>query len=301
LAGLEVMVQGEFKKAQSHFSAALGDNPREDSAYFLQDISREAAAGKIKKQAALLFAQGFLAVTNGDGPSALKYFLQCKDADPNFWQGELFAANLMAGAGQKAEAEKLLHGILKRNPKSAHTYVSLGLLAADRHNPQEARRYFEKAIEANPEFAQAHYQLGMVALYSDDLKTAEREFKQTIVLDPYSEEGHNNLGLVYFFLGRPAEAAKEYKTAAELNPSYPDAHVNLGNLYVQQKQYNLAIDEYAKALAIDPDFAAAHNNMAGAYVLMEKWPEAIQAADTALKLGYPVPKSLLAKLAPHRK
>lgn len=301
LAGLEVMVQGQFKKAQGHFSAALGENPREDSAAFLQDVSRDAAAGRVKKEAALLFAQGFLAVTNGDGPTALKYFLQCKEADPKFWQGELFAANLVAGAGRKAEAEKLLQQVLKRNPKSAHAYVSLGLLAADRHKPEEARQLFQKAIQVNPEFAQAHYQLGMVALYSDDLQTAEREFKQTIALDPYSDEGYNNLGLVYFFQGRLEEAVKHYQKAVELNPAYPDAHVNLGNLYVRKKQYSLAVDEYAKALAVDSEFAAAYNNMAGAYALMGKWPEAIQAADQALKLGYPVPKSLLAKLAPHRK
>ena len=66
-------------------------------------------------------------------------------------------------------------------------------------------------------------------------------------------------------------------------------------------QYNMAVDEYVKALVIDPNFSPALSNMAAAYVLMKKWPEAIRAADRALKLGYPVPRSLLAALTPHRK
>lgn len=301
LAGLEAMVGGNFKQGEKKFSQALGDNPREDSASFLLEIVRQVEAGRVKKEAAKLFAQGFIAMTSGDGAGALKYFRQCKKADERFWQGELFAANMLAGAGQKAEAQKLLKEVLGRNPKSVRAYVSLGLLAADQGKPQEARGYLEKAVKINPEFAPAHYQLGMVALYSNDLKTAENEFKQTVALDPFNDEGHNNLGLVYFFQGRLKEAAKQYKTALGLNTSYPDAHVNLGNLYVRQKQYNQAIDEYVKALAIDPNFAAAYNNMAAAYILMQNWPEAIKAADRALKLGYPVPKPLLARLAPHRK
>ncbi|MCF8031703.1 MAG: tetratricopeptide repeat protein [Desulfarculaceae bacterium] len=301
LAGLEALIAGNLKPAEKHFSKALGENPREDSAQFLLEMTRQAKANKVKPEAVKLFAQGFEAVTQGDGGKALQYFLKCKEADPNFWQGELFAANMMAGMNKRAEArEIILKQVLTRNPKSARAYVTLGLMAADDKQPNQARQYLEKAIALNPDFAHAHYQLGMVALYSQDLQMAERQFKQTITLDPYSDQGYNNLGLIYAFKGNNAEAEKMYKKALALNPQYPDAHVNLGNIYASQGKLNQAIDEYVKAISINPNFGPAFGNMAAAMALKKDWPEAIQAADRALALGHKLPPSLLKVLATHR-
>jgi tetratricopeptide (TPR) repeat protein len=302
LAGVEALMAGQFQNAEKDFSQALGENPREDSAAFLLEMTRQGLAGKVKKKAIRLFAQGFQAVTEGDGSAALEYFLKCKDVDPDFWQGELFAANMLAGQGKLAEAKRLIkEQVLTRNPRSVRAYVTLGLMAADEKKPNQARQYLEKAIQLNPDFPQAHYELGMVALYGNDLKVAERQFKQTVVLDPYNDQGYNNLGLVYAFTKRPALAERMYKKALALNPSYPDAHVNLGNLYASQRKLNQALDEYVKALAIDPKFAPAFSNLAGVYALKKDWPEAIKAADRALEMGHRVPQSLLNVLAPHRK
>lgn len=301
LAGVEALIAGKLKQAESNFSQALGDNPREDSAVFLMEMTRQGIDGKVKPQAIKLFAEGFLAITENDGAQALEKFLACKKADPGFWQGELFAANMLAGQGKREQAKQVIEKeVLPRNPNSARAYVTLGLMAADDNKPNQARKYLEKAVQINPDFAQAHYQLGMMALYGRDFKTAERQFKQTIVLDPFNDQACNNLGLVYLYTKRPKEAEKMYKKALSLNPSYPDAHVNLGNLYVASKKLDQAIDEYVKALAIDPKFGAAYSNMGGAYALKGDWTEAITAVDRALELGYRVPPGLLNAIAPHR-
>ncbi|MCB2190406.1 MAG: tetratricopeptide repeat protein [Deltaproteobacteria bacterium] len=301
LAGVEALIAGKFKQGESNFSNALGDNPREDSAAFLLEMTRQAISGEVKTKAVKLFAEGFLAITENDSDSALKKFLACKQADPAFWQGELFAANMLAGQGKRQEAKKIIEKeVLSRNPKSARAYVSLGLMAAEDNKPNQAREYMERAVQLNPDFAQAHYQLGMMSFYARDMKSAERQFKQTIVLDPFNDQAYNNLGLVYLYTKRPNEAEKMYKKALSLNPSYPDAHVNLGNLFVAQKKLNQAIDEYVKALAISPNFAPAYSNMAGAYALKGDWDEAAKSADRALELGYRVPQGLLNAIAPHR-
>lgn len=301
LAGVEALINGKLKEAEKSFSQALGDNPREDSAVFLLEMTRQGLNGKVKGQAIKLFAEGFMAITENDGDLALQKFLECKKVDPGFWQGELFAANMLAGQGKQEEAKRVIEKeVLTRNPRSARAYVTLGMMAADASQPKQARQYLEKAVQLNPDFAQAHYQLGMMSLYSRDFKAAERQFKQTAALDPYNEQAFNNLGMVYLYTRRPEQAEKMYKKALTLNPSYPDAHVNMGNLYVAQKKLNQAIDEYVKALAIDPNFAPAYSNMAGAYALRGEWDEAAKAADKALGLGYPVPQGLLNAIAPHR-
>lgn len=301
LAGVEALTTGKFREAESHFSQALGDNPREDSAVFLLEMTRQGIDGKVKARAIKLFAEGFLAVTENDGTTALEKFLQCKKADPGFWQGELFAANMLAGQGKRDEARRIIEKkVLILNPQSARAYVTLGLMAVDDQKPNQARQYLEKAVRLNPDFAQAHYQLGMIALYGRDFKTAERQFKQTMVLDPFNAQASNNLGLVYLYTKQPQQAEEMYKKALTLNPGYSNAHVNLGNLYVAKKKLDLAVDEYVKALAIDPNFAPAYSNMAGAYALKGEWTEAIAAADRALGMGYQVPRGLLNAIAPHR-
>lgn len=293
------MIAGNLKQAESNFSQALGDNPREDSAVFLLEMTRQALSGKVKLAAVKLFGEGFLAITENDAALALQKFTACKTADPNFWQGELFAANMLAGEGKIQEAKNLIEKeVLTRNPSSARAYVTLGLMAAEGGNIKQAREYLERAVQLNPDFAQAHYQLAMIAFHSRDFQTAERQFKLTIALDPYNDQAFNTLGMVYLYTNRPNESEEMYKKALSLNPNYPDAHVNLGNLYVAQKKLNQAIDEYVKALAIEPNFAPAYSNMAGAYALKGDWNEAAAAADKALKMGYRVPQGLLDAIAP---
>ncbi|MBU4603746.1 MAG: peptidylprolyl isomerase, partial [Proteobacteria bacterium] len=166
LSGVEDLIAGKLKQAESNFSQALGDNPREDSAVFLLEMTRQGINGKVKTKAIKLFAEGFLAITENNGAVALQKFLECKKADTGFWQGELFAANMLAGQGQRDEAKRIIEKeVLARNPSSARAYVTLGLMAADENLPNKAREYLERAVQLNPEFAQAHYQLGMMALY----------------------------------------------------------------------------------------------------------------------------------------
>ena len=253
-------------------------------------MTREAKAGKVKVEAVKLFAQGFQAVTEGDSAAALKHFMKCKEVAPDFWQGDLFAANMLAGQGKLHQAQQIIEKeVLTRNPKSARAYVTLGMMASDENRPNQARQYFEKAIQLNPDFAQAHYQLGLVALYSQDLALAERQFKRTVTLDPYNALGYNNLGLVCVFKQRYDEAEQMYKKSLFLDPTNPNVHLNLGNLYASRGKLDAAIDEYVKCLTINPGFAPAFGNMAGAYALKKDWPEAIKAADRALELGYRVP------------
>lgn len=301
MAGMEALVAGKFKDAEKNFSQSRGLNPQDSATPFFQEMTREAASGKVAAKAVTTFAEGFIAMTQSDAKQASELFGKAANMDGKLWQAKLFQANMVAGLGKVEEAKILLKAVLAQKPNTALAYVSLGMLVRDQGQVDEARNYFNQALKINPDMPEAHYNLGGLALYTGDLKEAEHQFRATIAADPFHEEAHNDLGLALSYQGKIKEAEKQYVKSLELNPNYASAHLNLGTLYAQTKRYNQAIDEFNKALAVDPGLIDAHSNLAATYVLKEDWPRAIQHADIALKANYPVPAAILNKIEPHRK
>jgi tetratricopeptide (TPR) repeat protein len=301
MAGMESLVANKFDAAQKNFSQSRGLNPQDSATPFFQEMTLEAAAGKVSAKAVSTFAEGFIAMTQGEAKQAAGLFAKAAEMDGKLWQAKLFQANMVAGLGQMDQAQALLKEVLAQKPKTALAYVSLGMLVRDQGQLDEARNYFNQALKINPDMAEAHYSLGGLALYKGDLKEAEHQYRATIAADPFNEEAYSDLGLTLATQGKVKEAEKQYKKALELNPNYASAHLNLGNLYAHTKRYNQAIDEFNKALAVDPGLLDAHSNLAATYVLKEDWPRAIQHADIALKANYPVPAAILRRIEPHRK
>ena len=301
MAGMEALVSGKFKDAGGHFSQSRGLNPNDAATPFFQEMTREALAKKVSSKAVSTFAEGFIAMTQGDAKKAAEMFAKADNMDNKLWQAKLFQANMIAGLGQLDKAKALLKEVLAARPDTALAYVSLGMLVRDLGQLEEAKKYFTKALKINPDMAEAHYNLGGLALYMGDMKEAEHQYRATIAADPFNEEAHNDLALALATQGKIKAAEKQYIKALELNPNFASAHLNLGNLYAHTKRYNQAIDEYNKALAVDPTLVEAHNNLAATYVIKEDWPRAIEHADAALKANFPVPAVILRKLDPHRK
>ncbi len=301
MGGMEELVAGNFKEASKKFSQARGLNPNDSATPFFQEMTQKAIAKKVSSKAVATFAEGFLAMTQGDAKKAGELFTKASQMDSKLWQAKLFEANMLAGLGQLKKAVALLKEVLAQRPNTALAYVSLGMLVRDQGQLDEAHKYFTKALKINPDMAEAHYNLGGLALYKGDLKEAEHQYRATVAADPFNEEAFNDLGLALAYQGKVKKAEKQYIKSLELNPSFASAHLNLGTLYAQTKRYNRAIDEFNKALAVDPTLFDAHSNLAATYVLKQDWPRAIEHADIALKANYPVPAAILRSLEPHRK
>jgi tetratricopeptide (TPR) repeat protein len=301
MAGMEALVTGKFKEAEKNFSQSRGLNPQDSATPFFQEMTLEAASGKVAAKAVSVFAEGFIAMTQGEIKKAVGLFSKAVQLDPRLWQAKLFQANLLAGQGKKDQAKSLWKEVLAKKPNAALAYVSLGMVARDEGKLAAARDFFNKALKIIPDMAEAHYNLGGLALYEGNFKEAEHQYRAAIASDPYNDEAQNDLGLALAYQGKIKEAEKQYVKALELNPNLASAHLNLGTLYAQTKRYNQAIDEFNKALAVDPGLMDAHSNLAATYILKEDWPRAIEHADEALKAHYPVPEAILKKLAPHRK
>ncbi|KIX12275.1 tetratricopeptide repeat protein [Dethiosulfatarculus sandiegensis] len=299
MAGLESLQVGQAKEAAEQFSAALGENPKDDSAAFFLHIAQQVVKKEVKVSAGKEFAEGFMAMLEGRVDKARDLFRKAAREDTDFWQAYLFEANMAAAMGDGENALKLLKTVIQLNPNSTKALISLGTVTREAGNLDGSIEYFKRALEKNPESAEALYQTGSTFLLAGDNKEAEKYLRRAIAIDPYKDEAFNDLGLALARTNRPKEAEASYRKALELNSNYAPAHLNLGNLYATHNFVDKAIDEYNKALVVDPALAVAHNNLAAAYALKQEWDTANDHAQKAMKMGFQVPKKLLKELAIH--
>jgi tetratricopeptide (TPR) repeat protein len=299
MAGLESLQVGQAKEAEEQFSAALGENPKDDSAAFFLHIAQQVVKKEVKVSAAQEFAKGFIAMLEGRVEKARELFRKAARQDTDFWQAYLFEANMAAALGDSENALKLLKTVVELNPNSTKALISLGTVTRDTGDLENSIVYFERALEKNPESAEALYQTGSSYLLLGKNQEAEKYLRRAIALDPYKDEAYNDLGLALARTNRPKEAEISYRKALELNSNYAPAHLNLGNLYAKHNLLDRAIDEFNKALVVDSTLAIAHSNLAAAYALKQEWDTANDHAQKALKMGFQVPKNLLKELAIH--
>lgn len=301
MAGIEAMVAGDFQESDKKFSEALGYNPYEESAAFLKQVCENVLQGKTKKNAAVAFGDGFLALNDGDAARAGELFAKAYKQDPTLWQARLFEANMLAGTGDEKKARKMLKDLLARRPETAEAQLSLGIMDVYAMKPKQAKVHLEKALDLKPTMAQALYQMGQISVMEGSAKKAEGYFRSAIAANPYFEEAYNDLGLIYMHLGRNTEAEKAFRKALSVNPSFALPHLSLGNLYAQGKQFNRAIDEYNKGLELDPYMAPAHFNAALAYINLGDWKAADTHARKAAAMGMAIPPQMAADLKKHNR
>lgn len=94
---------------------------------------------------------------------ALRKYNQALACDPDLTDVRRLCAIIDANAGKVPEAITILAGLVKKNPKDATSYNTLGQVVAS--EPQRAGQaiwYFRRAIAIAPQFADAHANLAAV-------------------------------------------------------------------------------------------------------------------------------------------
>lgn len=127
-------------------------------------------------------------------------------------------AMLHERAGQPQEMEKLLRGLIKRDPKHAHAHNALGYHLADRNERlEEAKALIEHALALAPNDAHIIDSMGWVYFRLGNLKLAEQYLRQAQQLQPDAEIS-THLGEVLWASGQRAEAESFFRSAFAVDP-----------------------------------------------------------------------------------
>lgn len=203
-------------------------------------------------------------------------------------------ANILFGAGKTAEAIRHLQQAVEHEPKNISIRENLTKALLTENRLAEAAVQLEKISEARPDDAGLHNNLGIILMRLGRGIEAEKLFRKAIKLQPEDALVHQNLGAVLLDMGRVVEAGEASKRALEIEPALARALENLHDatrtLATDPKASNR---DGAKAL----EFArfleriTATNNpavigtLASAYGEAGRFPEAVAAAERALRLA----------------
>jgi len=190
--------------------------------------------------------------TTADLETALSYFNQAIDKDPNY-------ALAYAGLSDVYTVLPDYSGINPRDPMT------------------QAKAAARKALELDPTLARPHADLGSIGMQFDwDFSGGEAELRKAFALDPSDATAHQWLCQGLSYIGRLQEGIAECDRAHELDPLSPIISYAQADAYRMNRQFDKAIEIDSNASADNPSFAVTHQGLGYTYWDEHKYPEAIR-------------------------
>src|SRR6185369_12664833 len=212
------------------------------------------------------------------------------EADSNYLDAQLGAAELFTGKYQYGDAAQFLEDALKINPNSARAHLDVALnkridggddaalgrslainpnlveamalkaaLALDAGKFEAATTEIDKALKVNPRSLEAH-SLRAAMFYLQD-KEFEPEVAATLAIGPRYGGVYNTLSHYATITRRTEQAAAFARRAIQIAPRLWDAHLNLGMALLRLGQMDTGREEVEKAFKGDPFNLWAKNTL----------------------------------------
>lgn len=188
----------------------------------------------------------------------------------------LGTASALVQQGQHEAARTLLEELVKKSPRRADAWFSLGQLHAILGELKPAAQAFKRAIQLAPDVIDGYVNLGNAYLRMDRLGQAMETYRNGLKLQPQEPLLHFNLGVALSKSGDLPAAIASYKTAISFYPSYAQAYFSLGNAYRDAGQVDEAETAYRNAVVLEPGYADAFANLAGLLATKEDFRGAIE-------------------------
>ena len=185
---------------------------------------------------------------------------------------------------------------IAQNEQCATHYYNLGLALLTKRDFVAAEEALLNAVRNSPHLAEAYVQLGGICLERGDLDGCLR----------YNEEAANcrakfpvpwsNIAFVHLQRGEPDKAITALTKALKWDPNFVQAQNALATAYFMKGNYKACEEQCLAIIKKEPAFAPAWNNLALAYFDQGENAKAREAAETAQKLGFEVPKGFMEEL-----
>jgi Tfp pilus assembly protein PilF len=148
--------------------------------------------------------------------------------------------------------------VIPHDPLTAQEHVALGEAYQAKGLKEAAEKEFRAAIEREADYVPALVSLGNLAFENSDYQQAEDYYRHALQRQPDHPQANNNLAMVYLTRGeRLAEAEQlvhnALKGPATLRPYMLDTLVGL---YLKQGRLNeaaAALDEAEKSVTVGPE------------------------------------------------
>ncbi len=232
-------------------------------------------------------------------------------------------------AKDAAAAEKKFQEAAKANPKNAHAWYNLGLLARRRGDWAAAGKAFESALAADPKYlaararlaerdlragktaaavaaleklveedrfqAEARNILAELAIEKKDWPGAIRHARNVLLGNPDNVNAYLNLAIAYYRQNLVDQAGLIVTNALERNPKAAALHNMFGLIYLKKDDSRNATKSFQTALEVDPDNLDARINLATLELAYGDFESALKRLDEVLKLRPNDPKLVMTR------
>ncbi|MDP3537342.1 MAG: PEP-CTERM system TPR-repeat protein PrsT [Azonexus sp.] len=187
-------------------------------------------------------------------------------SNPDYIPALLADARHKASNRQFDEAQKILNGVLAKNPKSHDALLLNGALQAAKGNPNEAISQYFKAIEAKPDFILAHSAVISALFQQQKFEEANKQIEALKKIAPKHSQ-------TIFLDAQANYQRKDFKTTRELtqqllriSPNNPNSLQLAGAAEYQLRSYVQAESYLTKALQLAPELPLARKLLVSSYL-----------------------------------
>lgn len=221
-----------------------------------QQQARFSVPRRVKPEAVDAYLQGTREMNFGNPRSALEYFRQAVEKDPDFaaahaalsraygWMGEAgWMSYAEAFSEQKAEALKAI----ELDDSRPEPHLELGIVAMNQDWAWSVqKKEFQRALELNRNSAAVHWAyanyLSRVGLVNDALDEA----RLALEIDPASSHAYMSMSFIYYYARQYDEALVQIERAMAFRPDPAETLFPLSIIYVERNEFDKAIREFRK-------------------------------------------------------
>ena len=175
-------------------------------------------------------------------------------------QADAVRADFLAYNRRTADSRALLEGVLKEDPNNAPAHETMGFLAFQQHQMDEARKWYGEAVKLNSQSYLANYYFAAIAMSSgpltpDDEVQVENSLRAAIKLNPGFAPSYDRLGAFYGMRHQKLdEGYAAAVKATQLDPANLSFELNRANLLMEMGRTKdaVALIRSAVSLAKDP-------------------------------------------------
>lgn len=233
--------EGKLELAQSHFNAALADDP-----FFVEANS----------------CLGSLFELQGKNELAVEQYRRTLGLSPWDEFARIHLAGVLRKLGRESEAMAEYRANLQFNPDSVEGNYELGALLLDRGELDGSVRLLRRTLALQPDHVDALLCLSDLYSKKGQLPAAEAVLERVVQLYPTNFELRVNLAGLLWQADKQSEALLQYSNAVRIRPGAPIGHYNLGLAYAAQGKASEATQEFAEAVRLGPDNPDALSELA---------------------------------------
>jgi tetratricopeptide (TPR) repeat protein len=221
------------------------------------------------------------AVQKQDLDKAIEQFQAILTLEPDDAYSALWLSRLYRFENEHGQAEKVLRGILQREPDNGQALEQLGQLLIDEGRPQEAISLLSQPSE-DTSAPELYDLLGDAYSQQKDYAHAESAYRQAVEQEPDEASYRHGLAEALMQQDKYAEALDQFKKLSELEPGTSENYLRMCELYRRLGQLDQAESSLMRAKQLAPGNLEVLYNEALLYEDQGRYDDAVKILSDAI-------------------